>query len=122
MSIKSNFRARFDRTKERGRYWSSLLSVPISPIGITSIIVMSKPSLPHHLIMSSNSSSLTPFRATALILIFKPTFLASSSPFKTWSNLPHLVISKNFCSFKVSSEILSLLTPASYNWPAIFDN
>ena len=49
--------------------------------------VRSKPRSPHQATRSSNSSSLTPFSATALILTPSPASFAASSPSITWSKL-----------------------------------
>ena len=59
------------RTSESGRY-CSVRSAPISPIGMVSINVKSKPRPCAQRIRSSISSSLTSRSATVLILIAKP--------------------------------------------------
>ena len=47
-------------------------SPSMSPSGMVSIRVRSKPSAPHQAIIRSNSSSLTPLSATMLILTWRP--------------------------------------------------
>ena len=63
------------RASDSGRYWSSRASAPISPIGMTSISVRSMPRPWLQRIRSSNSMSLTPRSATALILIVQAGLL-----------------------------------------------
>ena len=67
----------------------------ISPSGMVSISVRSKPSAPHQATIRSSSSSLTPLSATALILTWSPAAFAASIPAITLSNLPQRVIASN---------------------------
>ena len=99
------------RTSDSGRYWSSRVSPPMSPIGMTSMKVRSKPSSPHHAISRSNSSSLTPFSATQLILMASPASRAALRPASTLSSLPQRVIASNLCGSSVSMQTLMRRTP-----------
>ena len=120
MSVRVKRLASPARTWDSGRYWSSLFSVPISPIGITSMMVMSKPCSPHQVSMSPSSSSLPPFSATALIFTLSPASRAASSPAMTLARSPQRVIARNRSGSSVSSEMLTRRTPASNSSPAIF--
>ena len=119
MSVRVKRFDRSARTRDSGRYWSSLFSVPISPIGMTSIMVMSNPSSPHQASMSPRSVSLPPFRATALIFTSRPADCAARSPARTLSRSPHLVICRNLSGSSVSSEMFTRRTPASTRSSAI---
>jgi hypothetical protein len=57
------------------------------------------------------SSSLTPFSATALILILRPAACAASMPAITLSRSPQRVIARNLSGSSVSSETLMRSTP-----------
>ena len=89
---------------------------------MVSINVRSKPCSPHQLIRLSNSSSLKPFKATVLILIFSPTRFASDKPLITSSSVPHLVIFVNFSLTNESNETFTLLIPFSTNCSAYFSS
>ena len=68
----------------------------MSPSGITSMKVRSKPRPCAHLTRSRASSSLKPFKATVLILIFSPAADAASMPARTTLKSPHRVTWRNF--------------------------
>ena len=117
MSLSVQFSAIFARTMLSGRYWSRRIS-PISPMGMTSMMVRSKPSSPHHAIMASNSSSFMPFSATILILTSSSASLAAARPVITLSSLPQRVMDWNLAGSRVSRETLMRRTPASLRSPA----
>ena len=73
--------ARRERTIDSGRYCPSRSS-PMSPSGITSMMVMSMPRPCAQATRSPSSSSLTPLSATALILTLSPAAWAASMPRK----------------------------------------
>ena len=103
--------ARRARTTDSGRY-CSVRSPSISPIGMVSIRVRSKPSAPHQASMRSSSSSFTPLSATALILTCSPACFAASIPASTFSYLPQRVMARKRSGSSVSSETLIRRTPA----------
>ena len=72
-------------------YWSMRLG-SMSPSGMTSIRVRSMPRPCAHSIRSSISSSLTPFRATVLILTLRPASCAASIPAIHLARSPQRVI------------------------------
>ena len=72
----------------------------MSPIGMVSIRVRSKPRPWAKRIRSSNSSSLTPFSATALSLTSRPAFSAASMPAMTWAKSPQRVMALKRSGFE----------------------
>ena len=68
-------------------------------MGITSIKVKENLFSPHQLTRLKISSSLTPFNATVLILIFKPAFFAAKIPLITLFKFPILVIFLNLVNW-----------------------
>ena len=86
-------------------------SAPISPIGMVSISVRSKPRPCAQRIRSSISSSLMSRSATVLILISSPALAAASMPRSTCARSPLRVMSLNFAGSSVSSETLMRATP-----------
>ena len=64
-------------------------------------------------ISSSNSMSLTPRSATALILMCRPAFWAASMPRITWSRSPQRVSSRNLSLSSVSIDTLRRFTPTA---------
>ena len=100
------------RASDSGRNWSTRRT-STSPRGMTSIRVRSKPRSPHQAMRVSNSSSLTPLRATVLILTSSPAAVAASMPSSTRSSWPQRVTAAKRRASRVSRETLTRRTPQS---------
>ncbi len=101
------------RTSPSGQNWPRRSSLPMSPIGMTSMKVRSISRAAHQAASGNRSSSLTPFNATVLIFTRSPALCAASIPSSTCGSRPQRVIAANFAGSSVSSETLTRRTPAS---------
>ena len=118
-SVRSASRARRSLSDQ---YCVTRSSLPISPIGMTSMNVMSKSRSAHQSVRVNSSLSLKPDNATVLILTRKPAFCAASMPRITWGRRPQRVMSANFCSSSVSRDTLIRFTPAAAKSAAYFSS